>query len=131
MKKTIIIVILVVYIASIAVVNFFGLAMKEFDGVEYVQEIKCNGVTVLNENPKSYGIDKINDDGLPEYRFEFIDGKYTKLTTTKELSYTAKSLKSGKKYFFKVRGYKTYKSGTDIKYAVYTPYSTIKYATAK
>ncbi|MEE0830421.1 MAG: hypothetical protein UIM26_03050, partial [Longicatena sp.] len=65
------------------------------------------------------------------YRAASKDGKYTKLITTKELSYTAKSLKSGKKYFFKVRGYKTYKSGTDIKYAVYTPYSTIKYATAK
>ena len=65
------------------------------------------------------------------YRATSKDGKYTKLTTTKELSYTAKSLSSGKKYFFKVRGYKTYKSGTDIKYTVYTPYSTIKYATAK
>ena len=47
MKKTIVIVILVVYIASIAVVNFFGLAIKEFDGVEYVQEIKCNSITVI------------------------------------------------------------------------------------
>ena len=65
------------------------------------------------------------------YRATSKDGKYTKLITTKELSYTAKSLSSGKKYFFKVRGYKTYKSGEDIKYAVYTPYSTIKYATAK
>ena len=77
MKKTIVIVILVVYIASIAVVNFFGLAIKEFDGVEYVQEIKCNSITVLNENPKTYSVDKINDDGIPEYRFEFIDGTYT------------------------------------------------------
>ena len=77
MKKTIVIVILVVYVASIAVVNFFGLAIKEFDGVEYVQEIKCNSITVMNENPKTYGVDKINDDGLPEYRFDFIDGKYT------------------------------------------------------
>ena len=65
------------------------------------------------------------------YRATSKDGKYTKLTTTKELSYTAKSLSSGKKYFFKVRGYKTYKSGEDIKYSVYTPYSTIRYATAK
>ena len=65
------------------------------------------------------------------YRAASKDGKYTKLITTKELSYTAKSLSSGKKYFFKVRGYKQYKSGTDIKYVVYTPYSTIKYATVK
>ena len=65
------------------------------------------------------------------YRATSKDGKYTKLTTTKELSYKAKSLSSGKKYFFKVRGYKLYKSGDDIKYNVYTPYSTVKYATAK
>ena len=42
MKKTIVIVILVVYIASIAVVNFFGLKIKEFEGVEYVEEIRCD-----------------------------------------------------------------------------------------
>ena len=78
MKKTIVIVILVVYIASIAVVNFFGLAIKEFEGVEYVQEIKCNGITIMDENQKSYGVDKINEDGLPEYRFKFVNGEYTK-----------------------------------------------------
>lgn len=78
MKKTIVIVILVVYIASIAVVNFFGLAIKEFDGVEYVQEIKCNGITVMNETHKTYGVDKVSEDGIPEYRFDFIKGDYTK-----------------------------------------------------
>ena len=65
------------------------------------------------------------------YRATSSGGKYTKLATTKELSYTAKSLTKGKKYYFKVRGYKTYKSGTDIKYSVYTPYSSIKAVTAK
>ena len=65
------------------------------------------------------------------YRATSSTGKYTKLTTTKELSYTAKSLTKGKKYYFKVRGYKTYKSGTDIKYTVYTPYSSVKSVTAK
>ena len=65
------------------------------------------------------------------YRATSSTGKYTKLTTTKELSYTAKSLTKGKKYYFKVRGYKTYKSGTDIKYNVYTPYSSVKSVTAK
>ncbi|MBQ3014476.1 MAG: hypothetical protein IJD75_05010 [Clostridia bacterium] len=77
MKKTIVIVILVVYIASIAVVNFFGLSIKEFDGVEYVQEIKCNGITVMNENPKTYGVYETAEDGTPVYHFNFIDGKYT------------------------------------------------------
>ena len=78
MKKTIVIVILVVYIASIAVVNFFGLAIKEFDGVEYVQEIKCNGITVLNETPKTYGVDETAQEEFPVYKFEFINGDYTK-----------------------------------------------------
>ena len=65
------------------------------------------------------------------YRATSSTGKYTKLITTTDASYTAKSLTSGKKYFFKVRGYKTYKSGDDLKYTVYTPYSTVKSATAK
>ena len=73
MKKTIVIVILVVYIASIAVVNFFGLAIKQFDGVEYVQEIKCDSITVLNENPKDYNVYKEPAEGeTPEFRFDFI-----------------------------------------------------------
>ena len=73
MKKTIVIVILVVYIASIAVVNFFGLAIKQFDGVEYVQEIKCDSITLLNENPKTYNVYKEPAEGeIPEFRFDFI-----------------------------------------------------------
>lgn len=51
MKKTIVIVLLVVYIASIAVVNFFGLESKVIGAVTYVTEIQCNTVTVQNENP--------------------------------------------------------------------------------
>ncbi len=78
MKKTIVIVILVVYIASIAVVNFFGLKIEEFDHVEYVQAIQCNGITVMNENPKSYPVYKTGEDGIAEYRFDFIKGNYTK-----------------------------------------------------
>ncbi len=78
MKKTIVIVILVVYIASIAVVNFFGLAIKEFDGVEYVQEIKCNSITVLNEVPKTYTEKENPETGMMEYQFNFIPGDYTK-----------------------------------------------------
>lgn len=51
MKKTIVIIILVVYVASIAVVNFFGLEVKTFDGVTYVNSIVCNSITVQNKNP--------------------------------------------------------------------------------
>ena len=58
-------------------------------------------------------------------------GKYTKVKTTTSTSYTVKSLTKGKKYYFKVRGYKQYKSGDTIKYNVYTDYSSAKSATAK
>ena len=60
------------------------------------------------------------------YRATSENSKYSKLITTTNTSYTAKSLKTGKEYFFKVCGYKTYKSGDDLQYIVYTPYSTVK-----
>ena len=65
------------------------------------------------------------------YRAISRDGKYSKLATTTSTSYTVKSLTKGKKYYFKVRGYKQYKSGDTIKYNVYTDYSSAKSATAK
>ena len=51
MKKTIVIIILAVYIASIAIVNFFGLEVKVFDGITYVSSIQCDTVTLQNEDP--------------------------------------------------------------------------------
>ena len=95
---------------------------------------KVAPVVTLNAATKSIKVSWNKMEGVTYYqvyRATSIEGKYTKLITTKETSCTAKALSSGKKYFFKVRGYKTYKSGETIKYAVYTPYSTIKYATAK
>ena len=55
-------------------------------------------------------------------------GTYQKIKTTTATSYIAK-LTKGKKYYFKVRGYKQYKSGDDLKYNVYTPYSNAKAVT--
>ena len=51
MKKTLIIIISLVYIASIVVVNFFGLEIKVFDGVTYVEKISCADVKLLHEIP--------------------------------------------------------------------------------
>ena len=66
-------------------------------------------------------------EGVTHYEvYRATTGKYTKLKTTSAVSYTAKSLTKGKKYYFKVRGYKTYKSGDNISYKVYTPYSSAK-----
>ena len=86
MKKTMVIIILVVFIASIAVVNFFGLEIKVFDGITYVEKIECNSITIQNENPVTLTPEKNADgtlklvNGNPVFRFEFIpspDGEYT------------------------------------------------------
>ena len=75
MKKAIVIVILVVYIASIAVVNFFGLEISVFDGNVYVSYITCETVTLQNGDtmeiaPKT----KIPENGqeIPLFEIPFI-----------------------------------------------------------
>lgn len=71
MKKTIVIVILAVFIASIAVVNFFGLEVKMFDSITYVTGIQCDTVTVhripsLELRPTTY------IGNTPLFQFDFI-----------------------------------------------------------
>ena len=71
MKKTIVIILLVVYIASIAVVNFFGLEIKIFDGITYVTDIRCNSVTVQNETPVTLESKQVLN-GKQWFVFDFI-----------------------------------------------------------
>ena len=80
MKKTIVIILLVVYIASIAVVNFFGLEVKIFDGITYVQGIQCNSITVQNETPVTVESKQMLGE-KPLFIFDFVpadeDNPYT------------------------------------------------------
>ncbi len=82
MKKAIAIVILVVYIASIAVVNFFGLEIKVFDKIVYVDSIQCESVIVRREGGGEVQADPNLFNGLPVFTFEFIapadGGEYTR-----------------------------------------------------
>ena len=71
MKKTIVIIILLIYIASIAVVNFFGLEVKVFDGITYVESIQCNTITLRNENPVTLS-PKQTLAGKPLFIFDFV-----------------------------------------------------------
>ena len=81
MKKTIVVIILAVYIASIAVVNFFGLEIKVFDGITYVTSIQCDTVTLQNENSVELDPETYLGD-VPLFVFDFTpsaDGsEYTK-----------------------------------------------------
>lgn len=85
MKKVIVIVILVVYIASIAVVNFFGLEIKVFDGITYVEDIRCDSITVQNQNPVTLE-PKQNLDGKLLFIFDFIPAPEDKPYTTDDES---------------------------------------------
>ena len=80
MKKTIVILILVIYVASIAIVNFFGLEIKQFDGVKYVDMITCDTITVQNEDRESIYAD-MTLSGVPLFIFDFVpanpDNPYT------------------------------------------------------
>ena len=74
MKKTIVIVILAVYIASIAVVNFFGLEVRQFESITYVTAIQCDTVVFHGDNSKVlYPSQYAGKDGnTPVFVFDFI-----------------------------------------------------------
>lgn len=70
MKKLILIVTILIYVASIVVVNFFGLEIGVFDGITYVSSIQCDqvilrrgGATALT--PVSY------NGNTPIFAFDF------------------------------------------------------------
>ena len=48
MKKAIIVIICAIFIASIAIVNFFGLEIAIFEGDTYVSDIEIENLTVMN-----------------------------------------------------------------------------------
>ena len=74
MKKTIVVIILAVYVASIAIVNLFGLEVRIFDGTTYVSNIQCDTVTFQGENSKVlYPVQYAGKDGdIPVFEFNFI-----------------------------------------------------------
>ena len=74
MKKTIVIIILAVYVAAIAVVNFFGLQIRMFDGITYVSSIQCDTVTFLGDNNKELTPAQYTgkDKNTPQFVFDFI-----------------------------------------------------------
>ena len=74
MKKTIVIVILAVFIASIAIVNFFGLEVRRFESITYVTTIQCDTVIFHGDNSKELTpVQYTGKDGnTPQFIFDFI-----------------------------------------------------------
>lgn len=78
MKKVIIVITFAIYIASIAVVNFFGLEIAIFEGFTYVNEIEITNLTVINGGDM-YEITPyesvVDENGIEvlKFRFEYKD----------------------------------------------------------
>ena len=76
MKKTVIIAIVIIYLASILVVNFFGLQMVISGPTVYVDQIVMNGVEHVGGGETWSVLQE--EDGLVSYRFYYQAGAYTK-----------------------------------------------------
>ena len=85
MKKVIVILILVVYIASIAVVNFGGIQSVPHDSITYVDTIQCAKVTFLGDNNKILE-PRYGKGGYELYTFDFIPAPEGTVYTTDEQS---------------------------------------------
>lgn len=74
MKKTIVVVILAVYIAAIAIVNFFGLEVRQFESITYVSSIQCDTVVDVGHNSKVLMPTQYagREGNIPVFEFTFI-----------------------------------------------------------
>ena len=72
MKKTVIIAILVIYLASILAVNFFGLQMVVPETTVYVESITVNGITVERASGSRDTWSEENSEGDIVYYFNYI-----------------------------------------------------------
>lgn len=82
MKKLILVLVMVLYIASIAVVNFFGLEVGVFDGITYVTSIQCDQVILRRGGGGGTTLTPVDyDNNKPVFAFEFAPpedgGEYT------------------------------------------------------
>ena len=72
MKKAVIVIIFAIYIASIAIVNFFGLEIAIFEGTTYVSDIEILSVIVENGEEESYELESTGTT-VDEHKIETIN----------------------------------------------------------
>jgi hypothetical protein len=77
MKKSMIIAIIVVYILSIIAVNFFGLEIKQFEGLTKVDSIECSIEVMRDDDTEVNKTENLSNTGRDYYTFNFIQGVYT------------------------------------------------------
>lgn len=53
MKKSVIVLIAIIYVASIFVVGFFGMQIKAFDTIIYITDIECSNENIITKPDKT------------------------------------------------------------------------------
>lgn len=76
MKKTVIIAILIIYLGSLVIVNFFGLKIKNFEGTKYVENIDCQISLRRDEDAEVKTYADPMDENTTWYVFNFTPGIY-------------------------------------------------------
>ena len=76
MRKSVIIAIIVIYLGSIVLVNFFGLKVKNFEGTKYVESIACD-VVHRGDDEKEVKVKEDATSGVNWYIFDFVPGSYS------------------------------------------------------
>ena len=71
MKKIVVVIILAVFVASVAIVNFFGLEIKQYDGETYIGSIEVSDMLFLGDNNTSL-TPQLMADGSLYYVFDYI-----------------------------------------------------------
>ena len=74
MKKTVVVIILAIFIASVFIVNFFGLEIKQYQGETYIGSIEVSDMLFLGDNNTPL-IPQMMSDGSFYYVFDYIPPK--------------------------------------------------------
>ncbi|MGN0961664.1 MAG: hypothetical protein ACI4PF_05670 [Christensenellales bacterium] len=107
MKKSTLILIMIIYVASIVVINFFGLNVKVYDEVINVTGLEC-----INETDEKANV-VINDKGIKEIRIKFSEPANI-------------DTKTGTMYQLKTRVYPDNADNKNLKY-VYAEHKNVEF----
>lgn len=95
MKKSVIILIAIIYVASIALVSFFGLKFKVFEEVVPVESVKIldENLKTGNENFDYYTVIELDADGKGRYQIRY--RVYPDNATNQEVDFILTPMNSG------------------------------------
>ena len=95
MKKSVIILIAIIYVASIALVSFFGLKFKVFEEVVPVESVKIldENLKPGNENFDYYTVRELDENGKGRYQIQY--RVYPDNATNQEVDFILTPMNSG------------------------------------